>query len=146
MEYFKSYMEDYNTATMPHEKYYNLERWEMEDYREKQRKKQMKEAKKSHKDYDYVEEDTAPTSFNDEQLRKQELKREKERAEQAEFHSIYSKMVHDKDKRKDMRRQGELYAELQLAHKHGDVAAVRRLEKLLAPDEDTGKGVKHPWA
>lgn len=25
-------MEDYNTATMPHEKYYNYERWEMADY------------------------------------------------------------------------------------------------------------------
>ncbi|KAL1920538.1 uncharacterized protein VTP21DRAFT_915 [Calcarisporiella thermophila] len=27
-QYFKEFMEDYNTATLPHEKYYNLERWE----------------------------------------------------------------------------------------------------------------------
>jgi hypothetical protein len=36
MTYFKDFMEDYNTATMPHEKYYNYERWEMEEYRRKQ--------------------------------------------------------------------------------------------------------------
>ena len=33
MEHFKEFCEDYNTATMPNTKYYNLERWEMEQYR-----------------------------------------------------------------------------------------------------------------
>ncbi|KAI9306601.1 hypothetical protein BJ944DRAFT_159594, partial [Cunninghamella echinulata] len=28
---FIDFMEDYNTATMPHEKYYNLEQWEKRD-------------------------------------------------------------------------------------------------------------------
>jgi hypothetical protein len=46
-----------------------------------------------------------------------------------------------------MRRQGELQGELQQAYKRGDMATVRRLEKLLAPDEETGGGgMKHPWA
>jgi hypothetical protein len=35
--YFKDYMEDYNTATMPHKKYYDLEKWEMAEYAKKQR-------------------------------------------------------------------------------------------------------------
>ena len=27
MAHFKSYMEDFNTATMPHHKYYDFEKW-----------------------------------------------------------------------------------------------------------------------
>lgn len=38
-----------------------------------------------------------------------------------------------------------LRAELQLAFKQGDQASVKRLEKLLAPEEDT-VAVAHPWA
>merc|ERR1740130_1127238 len=30
--YFKEYAEDYNTATMPHIKYYDYDKWEMEEY------------------------------------------------------------------------------------------------------------------
>ena len=36
MTYFKDFIEDYNTATMPHEKYYNYEAWEMNEYRKEQ--------------------------------------------------------------------------------------------------------------
>lgn len=31
-QYFREYMEDYNTATLPHEKYINLEKWEMAEF------------------------------------------------------------------------------------------------------------------
>ena len=31
-------MEDYNTATMPHRKYYEYEKWEVEDYEKRQRR------------------------------------------------------------------------------------------------------------
>jgi hypothetical protein len=30
MDYFRIFMEDYNTATMPHEKFYDIGRWETE--------------------------------------------------------------------------------------------------------------------
>ena len=36
---FKDFIEDYNTATMPHDKYYNLEAWEMNEYRKAQLQK-----------------------------------------------------------------------------------------------------------
>ena len=39
---FKDYIEDYNTATMPHDKYYNLEAWEMKEYRRVQTEKANK--------------------------------------------------------------------------------------------------------
>ncbi|KAI8051534.1 hypothetical protein BDF22DRAFT_634296 [Syncephalis plumigaleata] len=31
-QHFKYYMEDYNTATLPHEKYYNMDKWEKNQY------------------------------------------------------------------------------------------------------------------
>lgn len=39
---FKDFIEDYNTATMPHDKYYNLEAWEMNEYRRLQMEKANK--------------------------------------------------------------------------------------------------------
>ena len=42
---FKDFIEDYNTATMPHDKYYNLEAWEMKEYRRVQIEKANKSGK-----------------------------------------------------------------------------------------------------
>jgi hypothetical protein len=47
--------------------------------------------------------------------------------------------------REDMRRQSEMKSELMSAYKQGDMATVKRIEKVLAPDEE-GPAVKHPWA
>ncbi|GMH84225.1 hypothetical protein TL16_g09856 [Triparma laevis f. inornata] len=35
-EYFKEFAEDFNTCSFPHEKFYNYDKWEMEDYQRKQ--------------------------------------------------------------------------------------------------------------
>ena len=35
MKYFRDFIEDYNTATMPHLKFYSYEKWEIEDYKRK---------------------------------------------------------------------------------------------------------------
>ena len=134
MDAFKCFMEDYNTATMPHEKYYNYEKWEMEEYQRQQRR-----AQKS-RDREQVRE-----VFDDEAERRRELKRKRELAEKREFHETLAKISQDKDKRESMRRQDELRAELQLAYKSGDQATVSRLERILAPEEEK-VGVRHPWA
>ena len=34
-ESFKEYAEDFNTATLPHEKYYDYDKWELEEYNKK---------------------------------------------------------------------------------------------------------------
>lgn len=31
-QYFREYMEDFNTCTLPHEKFIDLEKWEMAEY------------------------------------------------------------------------------------------------------------------
>ena len=35
MDYFKDFCKDFNTATMPHTKYYNFPKWEMKEYEKK---------------------------------------------------------------------------------------------------------------
>lgn len=34
-QHFREYMEDFNTCTLPHEKYIDLEKWEMAEYNRK---------------------------------------------------------------------------------------------------------------
>ena len=143
--HFKSYMEDYNTATMPHEKYYNYERWEMQEYQRKQQLEQAKLSGSSSGGYDADDSGGVPRTFNDEEIRRRELKKMKEDAENKEFMELKSKMAGNKNIQGDMRRQAQLSTELQLAFKRGDSATVKRLERLLAPDE-LKSVVKHPWA
>lgn len=137
MLHFKTYMEDYNTATMPHDKYYNYERWEMAEYQRSKFEQQQRASSSSEFD--------APTSFNDEEVRRRELRKQKEDAENKEFQQLKQKMAANKDIQGDMRRQAQLSTELQLAFKRGDTATVKRLERKLAPEEPK-MVVKHPWA
>ena len=120
---------------MQNEKYYNYEKWEMENYRKKQMKKSHQLLNKS----------KIPENFNDEEERRKELKEAREILEKQQFRETITKMASDKDRREDMRRQDQLRAEMALAYKQGDLTTVRRIEKLLAPEED-GPTAKHPWA
>lgn len=72
LNYFREFMEDYNTATMPHEKFYNYDAWELKEHQRKQDKKEKKRLK--------VQE-----TFNDEEERRLELQRERELKEHTEF-------------------------------------------------------------
>lgn len=131
---FKDFIEDYNTATMPHTKYYNYERWEMEEY---QRQKEMTSRQ--------MHEEKELDGFNDEYERRIELKRAKDAHESKQFEVVKRKMAGNTSLREGMRRQEEYKTELQLAFKQGDMVKVKKIEKLLAPDEE-GPAVKHPWA
>jgi type I site-specific restriction endonuclease len=95
--------------------------------------------------FDGKEFDAVPTSFNDEEIRRRELKQQKADVENKEFQQLKQKMASNKDIQGDMRRQAQLSTELQLAFKRGDSATVKRLERKLAPDE-AKMTVKHPWA
>ncbi len=139
MEHFRGFMEDYNTATMPHPKYYHYEKWEIEEYQRQQRAKQQ-----SLHDYDPHHDDGF--HFNDEEAEQRRRKLEKEQKEKQEFALIHSIMKQDKSIQEDMKRQAELRTELNIAHKRGDHATVKRIERLLAPDEPSQQvKVKHPW-
>eukprot|EP00981_Chlorochromonas_danica_P000235 scaffold55_cov225-Ochromonas_danica.AAC.7 len=131
MEHFKSFIEDYNTATMPHEKFYNYEKWEMANYRN-----QQVEALRRNESEDFI--------FNDEASKRIEKQREKQLEEQRAFAALRAQMTQDKDKVESMKRQAGLQTELQLAYKRGDMVTVRRLERLLAPEENGQPPAKRP--
>jgi hypothetical protein len=134
MEWFRTFMEDYNTATMPHEKYYNLEAWEMRDYREKQEDERRKR-KRQLEDGDAAEGEGV-IAFNDEQLLREERRREREREERRQFEEMKAKIARDNVKREEMRGQEILRNELQVAYRQGDRETVKKLEKRLAPEEE----------
>jgi hypothetical protein len=92
MTYFKDFIEDYNTATMPHEKYYNYEFWEMNEYK----KAQLNKINKTGVLKEY---------FNDEEERFAEMKKQKIKAEQKEFADTKARLASNKLKMENMARQ-----------------------------------------
>jgi hypothetical protein len=117
---------------MPHIKYYNIAQFEMDEYN--------KAKEKGGGGMERQE-------FDDEAERRAEMKRLKLQQEAQQFSQLKAQLVQQQQLREDMRRQETLRAELQLAFKSGDQASVRRLEKLLAPDDPSAAaGPKHPWA
>lgn len=141
MQHFKGYMEDYNTATMPHDKFYNFEAWEMKEY---QRQQQAKAAQQHYLEDDYGV-GSSKTLFNDEAERQKERKLLKAQQEQQALQELQQRLAQDKHLIADMKKQQQLQNELQQAFKRGDTATVKRLERLLAPEEEK-PGMKHPWS
>lgn len=137
MEHFQSYAEDFNTATMPNAKYYNLEKWEMEEYK---RNKPSSSSSNSNKEYN---------ARDDEEQRRVEIKRKREEEEARALQSALNRMGADKEKREGLRLQEALKAQLQMAYRMGNQGEVKRIEALLMPvhdkeqDEDS---IPHPWA
>ncbi|TMW66524.1 hypothetical protein Poli38472_004289 [Pythium oligandrum] len=126
MEYFKEYMEDYNTATMPHEKYYDIEKYEMGKYEKDQKKK-------ARKHLEAAGSSRGGSEVPDEDAVRRERQAQRAAKEQEEFRLIMQTM--DKDKIEAMRRQEQLRAEMQMHYKAGNVEEARRLEQLLRAEE-----------
>ena len=137
MQHFKGFIEDYNTATMPHKKYYNYEMWEMLEY---QRRKQ-EQASSSQKDGD----DYMQSRFmNDEEAHRLDRKRLKDEEERKAFNKVKERLAQDKDTLDSMKRQSDIKLEMQLAFKRGDTEHLKKLERSLIPDKE--ETVKHPWS
>ena len=135
MQHFQSYIEDYNTATMPHMKYYNYDSWELEQYRIEQLKKQKEGSKKPGYVYDDDDDDGGGMSVvSDEEMRRRELLQQRQIQSNQDFQNLKQQMKSDTTGlRADIRRQDELKGELQLAYKYNDRDTVKRLERLLEP-------------
>ncbi|TYZ61418.1 hypothetical protein PybrP1_002968 [[Pythium] brassicae (nom. inval.)] len=129
MELFKEYMEDYNTATMPHEKYYDIEKYEMHAHQQKLLKANRKSDKQQQQ----------RDAVADEERVRLERQRAREKKEQEDFRLVMQYM--DKDKIEDMRRQEELRAQMRMHYKSGNVAEARRLEQMLNKVDE----VKQDW-
>lgn len=99
-------------------KYYNIASFEMMEY---QRQKY----------------DEASMSFiNDEELLRMEKQRMKQASEKEKLQKMMDSLKNDKDKASNMRNQDILKSQMQIAFRSGDVQTVRKIERLLAPDEE----------
>ena len=95
---FKEYAEDFNTATLPHEKYYNYDKWEMEEYQ-----RQKEAAQKSSSGGSAV-------GKSDEFLHREEMKKKEEEKRKKEMDFTMSQM--SKEKISEMRNQELLRHEM----------------------------------
>ncbi|CEG40655.1 uncharacterized protein PHALS_10841 [Plasmopara halstedii] len=120
MELFKEYMEDYNTCTLPHVKYYDIERYELKQYQKKQDKARSKHGAASDKVLGMVA---------DEERVRRDRQAMREQKEQEDFRLVMQLM--DKDKINAMREQERLRSQMQMFYKSGNVEEARRLEQLL---------------
>ena len=117
-ELFKTFMEDYNTATLPHDKYYSLETYEKTTGGGT---------------------GTGGTGgqermvFNDEAERKRELKAQREREHADRLRQAYEEMK-TTDKAAAMREQELLRAKMALAYRTGNTKEAARLAERLKPD------------
>ncbi|XP_002960340.2 vicilin-like seed storage protein At2g18540 [Selaginella moellendorffii] len=118
---FKEYMEDYNTATLPSKKYYNVDKYHQ--------RKMFKEWKKGAK---YRSVEVERTEFNDEEQRRQELKMLREHEKEAHIeelkHSMKTGMA------QAMREQAQLREEMQYQYRLGNLEAANAIQKRLEPD------------
>ncbi|KAK2077691.1 hypothetical protein QBZ16_004537 [Prototheca wickerhamii] len=115
---FKEYMEDYNTATLPHAKYYDNELYERQRAAEQRRAGPGEELS---------------ALEDEEELRRQRAaQRAQEQSER--LRAAYAEL-HTTDKARDMREQELLRARMGLAYRMGDTAEAQRLAARLAPDD-----------
>ena len=153
MEAFGDFVEDYNTATLPHEKYYDYNRWELFEYN---RKKALEKNNQMKADQYLIDDDCTVdfSAFNDEDAKRKEAKRKLEYEKKLEFEAVKNRLSASQSVREDMRRQEQLYGELSLAYKSNDADMIQRLGNQLKPDDALTKakqlnallGPKNSWA
>lgn len=114
--FMKEYAEDFNTATLPHEKYYDYDKWEMDEFNKRKEESKRKKG-----------------ALSDEIEYQEELKKKAEEKRRREFEMVKSMM--SKDRIDEMKKQSRLRAELQNAYRVGDEETRKRLQKKLEPEQ-----------
>ena len=117
-EHFSSFMEDYNTATMPSEKYYNMGVW----YAKEQERMTREGAAASASNATQFER----TSFDDEQELRAELARERAKRSAATSMLMAKAMHGESSLVEDMRAQEAKKMQMQNAYKTGDACACQQ--------------------
>ncbi|CAH1444523.1 unnamed protein product [Lactuca virosa] len=117
---FKQFMEDHNTATFPHKKYYSLDAYHRRKI-EKAIKKGSTKATKSER-----------VVFDDEEQRRLELQREREKQKEAEVEALKRSM--QSGMAQAMKEQAILREEMNYLFKIGNVEAASAIQRRLDPD------------
>eukprot|EP00850_Spirogloea_muscicola_P018779 SM000175S03326 [mRNA] locus=s175:272050:274003:- [translate_table: standard] len=126
---FKDFMEDYNTATMPSRKYYNIDTYE--------REKARKAAEKGTKNYKKAE----MTEFNDEDARREEIRQLRAARQEEELQQLKRQMQSGMARwtptqGEAMRKQALMREEMQYQYRLGNVEAAEKIQRRLDPDLD----------
>ena len=129
---FKEYAEDYNTATLPHLKYYNYDKWEMEEYT---RKKREAEAAAASKDGGIAGGSGGNVAL-DEFRHREEMAKKAKKKKLEELQLVQYAMT--AEKREEMKNQARLRHEMAVAYKTGDEETRKRLQRRLEPEERLG--------
>ena len=119
-QFFDTYREDYNTATLPHIKYYNYDKWEVEEF-----ERQKREIEQSGQDSSAI--------INDERNHALEMQRIAKQKEQAALQFVAATM--NSTKVEEMHHQKLLQTQMQMAFKMGDHETYRRIKEKLQPPE-----------
>jgi hypothetical protein len=131
MGYFADYAEDYNTATMPHVKYYDYEKWEMEEYARKKREAETSASARGAGGAGDVG-SSACAALD-------EFRHREEMAERARLRKVEEMKVLQygmtAEKREEMKNQARLRHEMAVAYKTGDEEKRKRLQRRLEPVE-----------
>mmetsp|Transcript_18463 Transcript_18463/g.51709 ORF Transcript_18463/g.51709 Transcript_18463/m.51709 type:complete len:374 (+) Transcript_18463:198-1319(+) len=125
-ELFKTYMEDYNTGTLPHKKYYDNDAYE--------RARALKEIKKGRKS-----KKTEWTAFDDEADRRREAAKRREEEMEERQRQAYNELRYTTNKAQEMRDQELLRQQMNLAYRTGNMDEARRIQERLNPDDDPSK-------
>jgi hypothetical protein len=133
-ELFRTYIEDYNTGTLPHRKYYDLEAYE--------RHKATRKATKG-LDSDLVGGEIR--MLDDEAERRRELLQERQKQQAERLRAAYEELQ-TTDKAEAMRQQELLRAKMALAYRTGDQKEAQRLAERLKPDDQRVVPAREPAA
>jgi hypothetical protein len=125
---FKEYVEDYNTATMPSQKYYNLQAWDT-----KQSYKRQKRAKNNEMD-DAGK--AALASFDDEAARREEIRHNQAKKQEQALQDEVRKMRGDKGKVEEMRHQSQLRQHMDQLNRSGQTEEAAKIAARLAPSTE----------
>lgn len=116
-ELFKTFMDEYNLAALPHKKYYDLEKYEM-----------------SKKGRERTTDKKERMIFDDEAERRREVEEQRLKEKDERLRQAYSDLK-SSSKAQDMREQELLRAKMDLAYRTGDQKEAQRLAERLKPDE-----------
>mmetsp|Transcript_84638 Transcript_84638/g.274188 ORF Transcript_84638/g.274188 Transcript_84638/m.274188 type:complete len:311 (-) Transcript_84638:50-982(-) len=125
---FKEYIEDYNTATMPSKKYYNLQVWDQLQTSKRSKKirgDDMSDAQKA-----------ALASFDDERARREEIKHLQAKKQEMQITDEVRRMRQDKTKVEEMKHQDRLRTQMDILNKSGHAREAGKIAERLDPGKD----------
>lgn len=127
-ELFKDFIEDYNTATMPSKKYYNLAAYDQQNALKRSRKQRgddMTEAQRA-----------SLASFDDERARREEIRQQQLKKQEMQVTEEVRKMRGNKQKVDEMRHQSQLRTQMDMLHKTGHSKEAEKIAARLNPGLD----------